>query len=71
MVYDITIIYQQTICFFTTVFGSGFCLKLQSDAMMASSRKSLLDDNTEQSLLEKLTASNQSSCSDDDDGTIF
>jgi len=42
-------------------------LKLQLVAMMASSRKCLLEDEIEQSLLEELTASNQSSCSDDDD----
>ena len=66
MVYDITLIYQQTVCFFTAVFGSGFHLKLQSVAMMASSRKGLLEDQIEQSLLEDLTAFDQSSCSDDD-----
>ena len=45
---------------------------LQSVAMMASSRKCLLEDEIEQSLLEELTASDQSSCSDDDDssGTV-
>jgi len=63
MVYDNTLIYQQTLCFFTAVFGSGFRLTLQSVAMMAM---------IEQSLLEELRASDQSSCSDDDDssGTI-
>jgi len=69
MVYDITLMYQRIVCFFTTVFGSGFRLKLQSDAMMASSRKCLLEDETEQSLLEELTASDESSCSDDDDSS--
>ena len=64
--YDITLIYQQTLCFFTAVFGSGFRLKLQSVAMMASSRKDLLEDEIEQSLLQELTASDQSSCSDND-----
>jgi len=44
-------------------------LKLQSVAMMASSRKCLLEDEIEQSLLEELTASDQSSCSDDDDSS--
>ena len=34
MVYDITLKYQQTLCFFTAVFRSGFRLKLQSVAMM-------------------------------------
>ena len=58
--------YQRTLCFFTTVFGSGFHLKLQSVAKMASSRKCLLEDEIEQSLLEELTASDQSNCSDDD-----
>ena len=69
MVYDITLIYQQTVCSFTAVFGSGFRLKLQSVAMMASSRKCLLEDEIEQSLLGELTASDQSSCSDDDDSS--
>jgi len=54
------------VCSFTAVFGSGFQLKLQSVAMMASSRKCLLEDEIEQSLLGELTASHQSSCSDDD-----
>ena len=69
MVYDITLIYQRTVCFLTAVFGSGFRLNLQSDAMMASSRKCLLEDEIEQSLLEELTASDQSSCSDNDDSS--
>jgi len=37
--------------------------------MMVSSRKSLLEDEIEQSLLEELRASNQSSFSDDDDSS--
>ena len=37
--------------------------------MVASSRKGLLDDDIEQSLLEELTASDQSDCSDDDDSS--
>jgi len=61
--------YQRTVCFFIAVFGSGFCLKLQSVAMMASSRKCLLEDEIEQSLLEELTAPDQSSCSEDDDSS--
>ena len=69
MVYDITLIYQRTVCFFTAVFGSAFRLKLQSVAMMASSRKCMLEDEIEQSLLDELTASDQSSCSDDDDSS--
>jgi len=69
MVYDIILIYQQTVCFFTAVFRSGFRLKLQSVAVMAPSRKGLLEDEIEQSLLEELTASDQSSCSDDDDSS--
>jgi len=35
--------------------------------MMASSRKCLLEDEIEQSLLRELTTSDESSCSDDDD----
>jgi len=68
-VYDITLIYQRTVCFLTPVFGSAFHLKMQSVAMMASSRKCLLEDEIEQSLLEELRASDQSSCSDDDDSS--
>ena len=67
MVYDITLLYQRTLCSLTAVFQSGFRLNLQSAAMMASNRKCLLEDQIEQSLLEELTASDQSSCSDDDD----
>ena len=37
--------------------------------LMASSRKCLLEDEIEQSLLQELTASDQSSCSDDDDSS--
>ena len=37
--------------------------------MMASSRKGLLEYENEQSLLEELTASDHSSCSDDDDSS--
>ena len=44
-------------------------MKLQSVAMMVSSRKCLLEDENEPSLLEELTASDQSSCSDDDDSS--
>ena len=69
MVYDITLIYQQTVCFFTADLASWFCSKLQSVAVMASSRKCLLVDEIEQSLLEELTASDQSSSSDDDDSS--
>ena len=69
MVYDINHPHISTDCFFTAVFGSGFRLKLQSVAMMASSRKGLLEDEIEQSLLEELTASDRSSCSDDDNSS--
>ena len=69
MVFDITLLYQKTVCSFTAVFWSRFRLKLQSVAIMASSRKGLLDDDIEQSLLEKLTASDQSECSDDDESS--
>jgi hypothetical protein len=36
---------------------------------MTSSRKYLLEDEIEQSLLQELTASEQSSCTDDDDSS--
>ena len=44
-------------------------MKLKSVAIMASSRKCLMEDKIEQSLLKDLTASHQSSCSDDDDSS--
>ena len=66
MVYDITLIYQQTVYFFTADLVSWFRLKLQSVAVMAACRKCLLEDKIEQSLFEELTASDQSSSSDDD-----
>jgi len=69
MVYDITLKYQGTVCFLTAVLRSAFRLELQSVAMMASSRKCLLEDEIEQSLLEELTASVQSCCSEDDDSS--
>jgi len=67
MVYDMTLIYQQTVCFFTADLAFWFRSKLQSVAVMLSSRKCLLEDETEQSLLEEHTASDQSTSSDDDD----
>jgi hypothetical protein len=51
---------NRLIRFFTAVFRSGFCLKLQSLTTMASSK---------QCLLEELTASDQSNCSDVDDSS--
>ena len=67
--YDITFIYQRTVCLLTAVCRSTFRLKLQSVVTMVSSRKCLLEDEIEQSLLEELTASDQSGCSDDDDSS--
>jgi hypothetical protein len=49
--------------------GSGFRLKLKSVAQMGLNRQCLLEDESERSLLEKLTASDNSSCSDDDDSS--
>ena len=68
MVYDITLIYQQTVCFFMADLASWF-RSLQSVAVMASIRKCLLEDKIEQSFLEELTASDHSSSSDDDDSS--
>jgi len=68
-VHDITLIYQQTVCFFTADLVSWFHSKLQSVAVMTSSRKCLLVDEVEQSLLEERTASDQSNSSDDDDSS--
>jgi len=69
MVYDITLLYQQTVCFFTADLASWFRSKLQSVAVMASSRKCLLEDEIEQSLFEELTASDQINSSDDGDSS--
>jgi hypothetical protein len=69
MVYDITLTYQQTVCFFTADLASWFRSKLQSVAEMMASRKCLLEDEIEQSLLEELTASDQNISSDDDDSS--
>jgi len=66
MVFDITFIYQQTVCFFMADLAFCFRLKQQSVPVMLARRKSLFEDQIEQRLLEELTASNQSSCSDDD-----
>jgi len=69
MVYDITLIYQQTVCFFTADLVSWFRSKLQSVAVMTSSRKCLLEDEIEQILFKELTASDQSISIDDDDSS--
>jgi len=61
--------YQQTVCFFTAVLVSWFRPKLQSVAVMTSSGKCLLKDETDQSLFAEFTASDQSSSSDDDDSS--
>jgi hypothetical protein len=68
MGYDITLIYQKIVCSFTVDFASCFLSKLQSVAVMATSRNCLLQDEIEQILLEELTASDQI-CSSDDDGS--
>jgi hypothetical protein len=64
MVYDITLIYQKTVCFFTADLTTWFLSKLQSVAEMASSTKCLMEDEFEQSLLDELTASDQISSSE-------
>jgi hypothetical protein len=68
MVYDITLVCQQTLSFFGC-FLVGFRLKLKSVAQMALNRQCLLQDEIEQSLLEQLTASDKSSCSEDADSS--
>jgi len=49
----------------------AFCfhLKQQPAAVMASRRNCMFEDETEQSLLQELTASDQRNCSDDDDSS--
>ena len=53
----------------TADYESEFRLNLQTNSMMASSWKCLLEDEFGQRLLEELTASDQSSCSDDDESS--
>jgi hypothetical protein len=55
--------------FFTADLAFCFHLKQQSAALMASRRKCMFVDEIEQSLLEALIASDQGSCSDDDDSS--
>jgi len=69
MVYDITFIYQQTVCFFMAALAFCFRLKQHAVVVMATRKKCLFEDEIEQSLLEELTASDQSSSSDDDDSS--
>jgi hypothetical protein len=69
MVYDITLIYQKTVCFFTAVLAPRVYSKLQCVAVMATGQKCLLVDEIEQSLLDEFTASDQISSSDDDDSS--
>jgi hypothetical protein len=45
--YDITLIYQKTVCLFTTDMASWFLSKLQRVAVMARSPKYLLVDETD------------------------
>jgi len=47
MVYDITFIYQQTVCFVTADVAFGFRLEQQSAAVMATKRKSLFENEIE------------------------
>jgi hypothetical protein len=70
MVYYITFVYQQT-CFFTATADLAFCFRSKQHcvAAMARRRKYLFEDGLEQSLLEELTASDQSSCSEHDDSS--
>ena len=69
--YDITLTYQQSVCFYTADSASCFPSKLQSVAVMVSSRKCLFEDEIQQSLLEELTASDHSSSSDDEGGPMI
>jgi hypothetical protein len=67
MVYDITFIYQHTPWLFTADFVVCSRSKQQSEVLMATSRMYLFEDKIEQSLLEELIASDQSSFSDESD----
>jgi hypothetical protein len=52
MVYDITFIYQQTVCFFMAALSFRFRLKPQFVVVMATRKKCLFQDEIEQSLRE-------------------
>jgi hypothetical protein len=54
---------------FTADFVVCLRSKLQSEVLMATSRMCLFEDEIEQSLLEELTASDQSSVSDESDSS--
>jgi hypothetical protein len=69
MVYDITFVYQHMPWLFTADFAVCLHSMLQSEALMATSRMYLFEDEIEQSLLEELTASDQSSFSDESDSS--
>jgi hypothetical protein len=56
-------------CFFTADLAFCFHLKQQSAAVMESRRKCMFVDEIEQSLLEAIIASDQSSCTNDDDSS--
>jgi hypothetical protein len=66
MVYGITLVCQQTIRFFPGCFR----VMISSEAVVSytdgASKQCSLEDEIEKSLLEELTSSDQSSCSDDD-----
>ena len=66
MVYDITLIYQQLLCFFTADMTFQFYLRLQSGAVMVSSSKGLFEEEIEQALLEELADSDPSNSSSGD-----
>jgi hypothetical protein len=69
MVYDITFIYEQTLYLYTVELADWFFRSSQYFAIMAASKKCLFEAEIEQSLLDELTASDQSSYSDESDSS--
>jgi hypothetical protein len=59
-VYDITLTYQQLLCFFTADIRFQFHLSLQCSAVMATTNKGLFAEDNEQALSEELQDSEPS-----------
>jgi hypothetical protein len=67
MACEVTLTYQQLLCFFTADVAFQFYLRPQSGAVMASSSKGLFEEEIEQAFLEELTDSDPSNSSSGED----
>ena len=61
--YDVTLIYQWRLCFFTAGIRFQFHLSLQCSAIMATTSKGLFVEGIEEALLKELQDSEPSDCS--------